>query len=68
MLIYDILSWVDDIMSWDGWTQSTIPVVTITYSLDVDDAAAAPAGDWQLGDAKDVDESVQICDSFLQQK
>jgi len=36
--------------------------------LDVDDAAAAPAGDWQLGDAKDVDESVQICDSFLQQK
>jgi len=41
----------------------------MTYSFDADEvAAAAAAGDWELGDDKDADESVQICDSFLQQK
>lgn len=41
--------------------------VQITHSLEVNEAAAADV-DWELGDNKDEDESVQICDSFLQQK
>jgi len=46
-----------------------ISTVWMTYSFDADEvAAAAAAGDWELGDDKDADESVQICDSFLQQK
>jgi len=40
--------------------------IQITYSFDADDVATA--GDWELGDDKDADESAQICDSFLQQK
>jgi len=40
----------------------------MTYSFDADEVAAAAAGDWELGDDKDADESVQICDNFLQQK
>ena len=42
-------------------------IVQITHSFEADDAAGA-AVDWEVGDDKHADESVQICDSFLQQK